>query len=286
MNLMSSSYLISIRSCQRHLDRLEITPLHFMSVMLLFGCDFYPGLNNISLTSISESSSILDLTMKLLTMKSYITSYSLEEQLLDRDNRHNLKVNEKRMLRVIEMIYKFQSERLCSSNVIESNTSSNESTENNDDNKTVRFISYSNIDTKSIKVTPIDCHRDCILCRPNRYSSSEDMTVAAREYIRLYMWTVNYFRGILKNNRVSNSSVVFTSFVAPSVKSIIRVLTDEGISYEKFSIDIIHPDTYSNSIEDGLGLEYSILPSCQFIKTYNDDVSIFSKELKNMKVFH
>lgn len=284
MNLMTSSYLISMKKCQRFLYEEDITPLHFMSIMLLFGSDFYPGLNNISLTTLSDHSCILELVMRLIRMKPYILEYTDEET-----NHTFLEVNEKRLLKVLDLICSFHSHRLKPTNVIidnyNSSTSSNESNNENGIKRVFKFVSYSNIDTKIISIKQTECQRDCILCRPNRYSTREDITTSAREYIKLYLWTIYYFKGLLKTRVVHNTSTVYTSYITPSIKAIIRVLKEEEIEHNKFKIDITHRDSYTKAIESGLLLEYSILPPCQFIKMYNDDVNIFSHDLSTLDVF-
>lgn len=300
MNLMTSSYLVSMKKCQRFLYEEDITPLHFMSIMLLFGSDFYPGLNNISLTTLSDHSCILRLVMRLIRMKPYILEYIDEET-----NQTFLELSEKRLLKVLDLIRSFHSHRLSdrhsdrhsdlNDNYNSSNsTSSNESDKSNkgnrdnnenSSNRVFKFVSYSNIDTKIISIKQTECQRDCILCRPNRYSTREDITTSAREYIKLYLWTIYYFKGLLKNHVVHNTSTVYTSYITPSVKAIIRVLKEEDVEHNNFKIDITHKDSYTKAIESGLLLEYSILPPCQFIKMYNDDVNIFSHDLSTLDVF-
>ena len=282
MNLVYIPYIISIRKCQVYLRKVNVTPLHFMAIMLLFGSDFYPGLNNISLTTLSDDSCILEVVLELLMMKPYIT-YNQDD---DSCNTKSLEFNKKRMLKVLGIIYIFHANRLRpKSKVFDSQSSSNESTNGEVINKVFKFISYSNVDSKVISIEDTECQRDCILCRPNRYSTYDDMTNSARDYIRLYLWTIYYFKGLLKRCVVHNSSNVYTSSITPSVKAIIRIVSEEDIIHDDFKINITHKDSYIQAIEDGLNLEYNIILPCQFIKTYNDDINISSQDLNTLSIF-
>lgn len=269
MNLDNYSEFIDINLCQVLLSDMNITTLHFSSIVMLFGCDFYPGIHNLQLTD--------NIFKRVLCLDDFVEIKADKVKVLP--NEFNS---------LLEQLELYRLEKLGRSNIksspIGSSLSSNSSTDYNDND--IMLISYSNVNSikVTIKSTDRECKGECIICNPNKFISKQYLIDSAVQYINLYLWTLSYFSGLLTKRKTDHCDNVYMSYISPTIKSLSWVISKWKESRD-FHINIVHESVYREIIEQGLSLQYKTLPLCNYSPTYGDEQKIVSKEFKGLKYF-
>ena len=254
MNTMP--YFLDINKCIDVISGIT-TIVNFSAIILLFGCDFYPGINNLPLT-IQSVKRLLD---------SKIFAYESNGFIL---------INKKRFNHAILMLKDY----CFTTNEDNSSASSISSTS---DVNSLLLIGYSNVTPTSLEHIQNSseyrgCNNNCLTCQPMNYCSKRTMVKSANEYLTMYLWTLNYFVGKLDKIKVKNSKTTYTSYISPVIDAIIKA---DNITYEIISqwhIDIVKIKDYNKLIEDGLLLNYKIIPACNNKNTFGE-ITILTKEL-------
>jgi hypothetical protein len=153
----------------------------------MFGCDFFPSLNNIKL---------YDVNIKLL-----INS----EQFVYYNDDHKIALNQDAMYNFILLLENDLDEDMIEINSTSSSDSSKSSISRKPFNN-LKLTTYSNISTFNIEIENIDCGGECMLCNPSKFCTVAELEQATYQYINMLIWTINYFTGTLDVVKVNNTN--------------------------------------------------------------------------------
>lgn len=244
--------LISINKAQFALADVAVSPLHFMACSLMFGCDFFPGLQNMKLTPNNIEI--------LINTKQFVT-YN--------DNKLHLDVE-----CFFSTLYHLR---------MESSDYRSMSSDETTDLDRSSMVLYSNVKTMPIEVEIEDCGGSCLMCDTKKHCSHEEMETSCYQYIMMFMWTLEYFYGLLDYKISDNSEDVYISFLSPNISSIMKWLETYNVEEKRFSVDIVSNEAYTKAMQEGLSLQFYELQQCRFIEMYQSP--IICKTFNSMSVF-
>jgi len=259
MDMHITPYFFDINKCIVSISSFtSIT--NFSAIVLIFGSDFYPGIQNIPMTS-SAVSDLLKQPQFAYRFKDYVM------------------IDKPKFNKAIHVLSNY-----CNATKFESDSSS--TSESCSDKENIILVGYSNITPKNLDMivksdNALDCNNNCLVCQPANYVSKRTLRVSAAEYMTMYTWTLNYFSGCLSKNKSINSQTTYTSYTSPSLYSVVSTVPIPYSEVSSWAIDIVLSDDYNLIIENGLNLNYKVIPNCNKKNTYGE-INILTKELTHL----
>lgn len=222
----------------------NIDAVHFSAVVLLFGCDFFPGIGNLP----REASYV----KKLMDLDPWI-----------RFTKNNtLKISVSRFRRALDKL-----DTMTKKSLVKHNLRNQHKNQSND--LANGFISYSNIKSRAVSVE-ISCNEACHVCRPDKFLSQDLLQQNARDFMKMYQWTLDYFLNRHVTVKVSKiSDTFYRSSYASTALSIKNILTDT-VEFASTEIAIIKRSRYNKIMKNIRSYDYTVQMPCEFSPRYSD----------------
>ena len=256
--------IIDIRLLRKRIT--AICPVsHYMASVLLFGCDFIPGINNIELHPRILNKLIympewiqLDDNTCLLSVKRFIDALSiLQEHRKELLKERNKDIQPFVLYNNIGVPSKLEAK--------------NQSSDSLSDGQ-----QYREIDT-----TTTECTSICPTCHPEHYTPNESKEDITNHFLNTYMWTILYFSNRNVRVRITplhehNDEVVYSWHIAPHCKTLKRCMLSSAnmdcidklhYQFTMTEIEVIPYTTYCNLVSKAVRRKELFQKECEFNPT-------------------